>query len=116
MDMQDLSIYEDLKNGDYQAPSIYLAAMKTPLANPTPAVVRERLEKILQRADVDEILAVEADDDSDFIHIVISGGHEDWDETENFLFRVHRRLWNAKPISIPNTSWAAKRLGRCNWR
>ena len=88
MDMQDLSIYEDLKNGDYQAPSIYLAAMKTPLANPTPAVVRERLEKILQRADVDEILAVEAVDDSDFIHIVISGGHEDWDETENFIFRV----------------------------
>lgn len=88
MDMQDLSIYEDLKNGDYQAPSIYLAAMKTPLANPTPAVVRERLEKILQRADVDEIVAVEADDDSDFIHIVISGGHEDWDETENFIFRV----------------------------
>lgn len=89
MDMQDLSIYEDLKNGDYQAPSIYLAAMKTPLANPTPAVVRERLEKILQRADVDEIVAVEADDDSDFIHIVISGGHEDWDETEHFILGLY---------------------------
>ncbi|ULJ64351.1 DUF4026 domain-containing protein [Wielerella bovis] len=76
-----LSIYDDLKNGDYQAPSIYLAALKNRIANPDVETVRQRLQKVLQREDIAEIVLVEQNEDDDGIRIVLRA--EDDDDSED---------------------------------
>lgn len=68
--------YEKLKKGDYQAPSIYLAA------------IRRRVEKVLQRDDVDDILSIEEDEDG-FTNIVLRSVDEDEPDNELVsLFRI----------------------------
>lgn len=67
--------YEELKKGDYQAPSIYLAA------------IRRRVEKVLQRDDVDDILSIEEDEDG-FTNIVLRSVDED--ELDNELVSLFR--------------------------
>lgn len=104
----NLAIYDELKNGEYQVPSIYLAAMKTPFVQPTPENIRERLEKVLQRDDVDEIVAVEVDDDDDFTTIVLRSVDDETDEEEIFVFRV-RFFANEKP-----EQWSYEVADYCN--
>ena len=80
--------YEELKKGDYQAPSIYLAAIKERIATPDIAAIRRRGEKVLQRDDVDEILAVEEGEDG-FTNIVLRSLDEDEPDNELLsLFRI----------------------------
>ena len=84
----NLDTYEQLKQGEYQAPSVYLAAMKNRLANFDAAAVRERLEKVLQREDVSGIVAVEAVEDG-YIQVVLgSEDAEDEDHNAFFIFRL----------------------------
>lgn len=79
--------YEELKKGDYQAPSIYLAAIKERIATPDIAAIRRRVEKVLQRDDVDDILSIEEDEDG-FTNIVLRGVDED--ELDNELVSLFR--------------------------
>lgn len=81
-------IYTELKQGEYQAPSIYLAAIKNRLTATDPETIRRRLEKVLQRDDVDEIIAVEACEDG-FTNIALRSIDEDEPENELVsLFRI----------------------------
>lgn len=86
----NLTVYEDLKNGEYQAPSIYLAALKNRIAHPNVETVHERIQKVLQRDDVAEIVAVEEAEDGE-IHIVLRAEDNDDganDEPVFFMFSV----------------------------
>ncbi|SSY70650.1 DUF4026 domain-containing protein [Alysiella crassa] len=87
----NLSIYDDLKNGDYAAPSIYLAAMKNRLPKFDVATIEARLQKVLAREDVDELVAVEASEDGQSFMIVFSSQDEDEDGevfSTHFMFEV----------------------------
>lgn len=79
--------YEELKKGDYQVPSIYLAAIKERIATPDIAAIRRRVEKVLQRDDVDDILSIEEDEDG-FTNIVLRSVDED--ELDNELVSLFR--------------------------
>lgn len=81
-----LSIYDDVKNGDYQAPSIYFAALKNRIASPNAETVRQRLQKVLQRDDVAEIVLVEENADDDSIRIVLRAADEDDAEDDEPTF------------------------------
>lgn len=90
-------LYDELKQGEYQLPSTYLAAMKTRLNNTDPDTLRRRLEKVLQRDDVDEIVAVNADEDGYTTILLRSEVGDDEDEENRFsMFRV-RFADNAHP-------------------
>ncbi|MDO4434434.1 MAG: DUF4026 domain-containing protein [Alysiella sp.] len=90
-----LPIYDDLKNGAYQAPSIYLAALKNHITKPTVDMVRERVQKVLQRADVSDVVLVEETEDGE-IRIVLSSQDDDEDEPTFFMFSV-KFLANENP-------------------
>lgn len=104
-----LSIYEDLKNGDYQAPSIYLAALKNRIVNPTVEIVRERVQKVLQREDVAEIVAVEEAEEGE-IHIILRVEDDDGANDEpiffmfsvKFLDNVHPEEWSYEAVNYRN--------------
>ncbi|XXQ68309.1 DUF4026 domain-containing protein [Neisseriaceae bacterium B1] len=87
----NLTVYNELKNGDYAAPSVYLAAMKNRLARFDAQTIEERLQKVLAREDVDELIAVERDDDDDTFTVVFRASEEDDDGEEfvtHFVFRL----------------------------
>lgn len=89
----NLSIYDELKNHEYSAPSIYLAAMKNRLPRFDAQTIEERLQKILTRGDIDEIVAVDKLDqehDGSFM-VVLRVVDEDEDGEEivkHFMFQL----------------------------
>lgn len=82
-----LDNYELLKQGEYQAPSIYLAAVKNRIARPDTDWIRSRLDKLTRRGDVDEIVAVEEAEDGCTTVAVRCADDEDGDG-QVFVFRV----------------------------
>lgn len=86
-----LTVYEELKNGVYQSPSSYLVAMKYRMKDFNPVNVRERLEFVLQRDDIDEIVAVEEGDDG-YLNIILSAIYDEDDNKDSepvfFMFTV----------------------------
>lgn len=61
----DLDIYTQLAEGEYQLPSIYVAAAKQ-LTKPTTELLQNRLQKVLERRDVVRIHEVEQSEDGSF--------------------------------------------------
>lgn len=78
----DLTVYESLAQGEYQLPSIYFAALKTEIM-PTEELLRQKLEKLLDREDIKEIEQVKFDKENDAFKIFLL-------DTENneFIFGV----------------------------
>lgn len=72
----NLTVYEELKKGEYQSPSTYLVAMKYRMDNFNPVTVRERLTFVLERDDVDDIVVVEEAEDG-YLNIILSANHAD---------------------------------------
>ncbi len=88
-----LTVYNELKNGNYSAPSIYLAAMKNRLPRFDAQTIEERLQKVLAREDVDEIVAIDTLEDehegSFMVVLRVSDEDEDGEETvKHFMFQL----------------------------
>lgn len=66
-----LKPYQDLIDGEDQSPSVYAAAVKTKIEDQSVTAIRSRLEKILSRDDISEILTVETMEDG--IKIALAG-------------------------------------------
>ena len=100
-----LTVYEELKNGVYQSPSSYLVAMKYRMKDFNPVNVRERLEFVLQRDDIDEIVAVEEGDDG-YLNIILSAIYDEDDNKDSepvfFMFTV-KLFDNDQPDAVSYT-------------
>ena len=77
-----IPVYQQLSEGEYQTPSIYIAAVKKYTDFPTENLLRQRLEKVLLRQDICEILEVRKEENGSF-KIVLTGNEE-----ETFLYHI----------------------------
>ena len=99
--LNELTDYQELSQGEYQAPSIYVAAVKNYVEYPTVELIRGRLEKVLLRADVTEILEVSKEEDGAF-KVALAG------EESAFLFRIefqdnqHAEDWSYESAEYRN--------------
>lgn len=93
----NLNAYDELKNGDRQAPSLYQAAVKVPLADTTLPALRQRLQKVLDREDVADIVAVESDEDG-AVNVVLQAEVPDAEDEDEAMFMFRIRIFaNAAP-------------------
>lgn len=76
----NLDVYQQLANGEYQLPSVYLAAAKERV-EPSESLILKRLEKVLARQDVMAIHKVEKDENG--FRVVLLGQDE-----QEFIFRL----------------------------
>lgn len=79
--LNQIPVYKQLYEGEYQAPSVYISAVKNYTEFPTVELIRKRLEKVLLRQDISEILDVAKEDDS--FKVVLAGNNK-----ETFLYRI----------------------------
>ena len=77
-----IPVYQQLSEGEYQTPSIYIAAVKKYTDFPTENLLRQRLEKVILRQDICEILEVRKEENGSF-KIVLTGNEE-----ETFLYHI----------------------------
>ncbi len=82
-----LDTYQQLKQGDYQDASVYMASVKQRIERQDAAALRQRVEKVLLREDVAEIVTVTVAEDG-YIDVVLRTEYEDGDELVS-LFRLH---------------------------
>lgn len=78
----DLQVYEDLANGQYQQPSTYVAALKNKI-NPTEELLQQKLQKLLDRRDINEVFPVIFDTELDCFKVTLLGV-----EGQPFIFGV----------------------------
>lgn len=92
----ELSDYQQLIEGNYQEPSIYIAAVRHYIEQPTEELIRTRLEQVLARADVDDIVLVEKEED--YFRVVLRGNEQ------VYLFRIYiqdnvdSELWHYEAV------------------
>lgn len=91
----DLNVYQQLADGEYQLPSVYLAAAKNAVT-PTTELLRNRLQKVLERNDILHVHQVEQDEDGMF-SIGLEG-----EDGQSFFFKISfeensgDHMWQAK--------------------
>ena len=64
--LQEYSEYQQLKDQEFQLPSVYSAAVKQYVEYPTCELIENRLQKVLLRDDVEQILQVTQNEDQSF--------------------------------------------------
>lgn len=79
--LQEYPEYQQLKDQEFQLPSVYSAAVKQYVEYPTCELLENRLQKVLLRDDVEQILQVTQNEDQSF-KVALAG-----DET-SYLFRI----------------------------
>jgi len=79
--LQEYPDYQQLKDQEFQLPSVYSAAVKQYVEYPTCELLENRLQKVLLRDDIEQILQVTQNEDQSF-KVALAG-----DET-SYLFRI----------------------------
>lgn len=80
--LQEYPDYQQLQNKEFQHPSVYTAAAKFYVECPTCELLENRLQKVLLRDDIEEILEVKQNEDLSF-HVALASKGE-----KVYLFRI----------------------------
>ena len=85
--------YQQLKDQEFQLPSVYSAAVKQYVEYPTCELIENRLQKVLLRDDVEQILQVTQNEDQSF-KVALAGDEMSYLFRIEFKHNLHPDAWS----------------------